>query len=409
MKRLGLIGLVTLLAITIAAGAFYGHFVERIIFVLDDDNDSMAERFRLIDSKFNHNFIKKSSSPQILPKKLRANIWPDNFESHGETINSNDFIKQVQATGLVILEHGNIAYEGYWNGLSAQQRQFAFSVAKSITSVMVGFAIDDGLIENVNDPVVKYLPNFRDSAWDQATIANMLEMSSGVDFDEDYARTDTDIARFHKGYLFDKPTEPFLLALSSKHAPGIKQGYNSMETQMVGMLLSAVLDDKSISEYMHEKLWQPLGAQDDATWTTDITGQEITIGGLSMSLRDLAKVGQLMLQRGQWHGQQLLSESWILESTTPIKPYQLSGRNNPLSEKPFGYGYLWWTPVDPNGREFYASGLHGQYLFVNEPANLVVALYSANPKFEEKPDWWKERYEDFFQAIAKKITNESFN
>jgi CubicO group peptidase (beta-lactamase class C family) len=406
MKRLGLISLVCVLVVAVVVGVFYGHFVERIIFALDDDKDSMAENFRMADSIFNHHLIAKSSQPQPLPEKLRKNIWPETFESHGETINSDDFLEQVQTTGLVILEDGKVIYEDYWHGLSASQRQFAFSVAKSMTSVMVGFAIDDGLIDDVNDPVVKYLPKFKNSAWDKATIANMLEMSSGVDFDEDYARTDTDMARFQKGFLFDKPIEPFLLTLSSKHEPGIKQGYNSMETQMAGMLLSAVLGEKSISDYMHEKLWQPLGAQDDATWTTDITGQEVTIGGLSMSLRDLAKVGQLMLQRGQWQGQKLLSESWVLESTTPVKPYQLPGRDNPLSEKPFGYGYLWWTPVDPNGREFYASGLHGQYLFVSEPSKLVVGLYSANPAFNEKPDWWKERYEDFFQAIAIKLKDE---
>lgn len=403
MKRLGLIVLVSVLTIAVVVGVFYGHFVERILFVLNDDKDSMAENFRITDSKFNHHIVAKSSQPQPFTKKLRENVWPETFESHGETINSDDFLKQVQTTGLVIIENGTVAYEEYWHGLSAPQRQFAFSVAKSMTSVLVGFAIGDGLIENVNDPVVKYLPKFKNSAWDKATIANMLEMSSGVDFDEDYARTDTDMARFQKGFLFDKPIEPFLLTLSSKHEPGIKQGYNSMETQMAGMLLSAVLGEKSISDYMHEKLWLPLGAQDDASWTTDITGQEVTVGGLSMSLRDLAKVGQLMLQRGHWKGQQLLPEAWVLESTTPVKPYQLPGRDNPLSEKPFGYGYLWWTPVDPNGREFYASGLHGQYLFVSEPANLVVALYSANPKFKDKPDWWKERYEDFFQAIARKL------
>ncbi|WP_166424602.1 serine hydrolase [Paraglaciecola sp. 20A4] len=409
MKRLGIISLVFVLLIAAVVGGFYGHFVERIIFVLNDDKDLMAENFRITDTKFNHHIILKSSLPQPLPRKLEENVWPETFESHGEIINSDDFLKLVQTTGLVILENGHVIYEDYWHGLTAPQRQFAFSVAKSMTSIMVGFAIDDGLIENVNDPVVKYLPNFKGSAWDKATIANMLEMSSGVDFDEDYSRTDTDMMRFQKGFLFDKPIEPFLLALTSKNEPGIKQGYNSMETQMAGMLLSAVLGEKSISDYMHEKLWQPLGTQDDATWTTDITGQEITIGGLSMSLRDVAKVGQMMLQRGQWQGQQLLSESWVLESTTPVKPYQLPGRDNPLSEKPFGYGYLWWTPVDPNGREFYASGLHGQYLFVNEPAKLVVALYSANPNFNDKPDWWKERYEDFFQAIAKMRVNKSVN
>ncbi|BFM15096.1 serine hydrolase [Maricurvus nonylphenolicus] len=394
---------VLVLAAIATVGVVYGHLVERIIFAAGMDKTSMPSDFRVMDSKFHHHIVSKSSSAEALPKNLVDNVWPETFQSHGETLNVDSFLEDVRVTGMVVLKDGETVFENYWHGLSESERQFSFSVTKSMTSIMVGLAITDGLIDDVNDPVVKYLPHFKGSAWDKATIANTLEMSSGVDFHEDYSRSDTDMDRFQKGFALDKPIEPFMLELSAKSEPGISQGYNSMETQMAGMVVRSVIGERSLADYMHERLWQPLGAQDDASWVTDVTGVEVAIGGLSMSLRDLAKVGQLMLQRGSWNGQQILSESWVMESTTPVKPYQLPGRDNPLSEKPFGYGYLWWTPVDPDGREFYASGLHGQYLFVNEDKGVVIALYSANDKFLDSPDWWKEKYEDFFQTVARNI------
>lgn len=362
----------------------------------------MPENLRTLHQYYSTHLIESSATPQPFPRQLQENVLPESFQSHGETIKTKAFFTDAKPTGLVIIKDGQIIYENYWRGLTESDTQFAFSVAKSITSVLVGMAIGDGLINDVNDSVTKYLPHFKGSAWDKATIANTLEMSSGVEFDEDYSRTDTDMRRFQMAYLFDKPMEDFLLSLKSNREPGISQGYNSMETQAAGFVIRSVIGERSLSNYMHEKLWQPLGAQDNAYWNVDGAGMEVAIGGLSMSLRDLAKIGQLYLQRGRWNGEQLIPESWVLESTTPSKPYQMPGRDNPLSEKPFGYGYLWWTPVDPNGREYYASGLYGQYLFVNEDKGIVIAMYNANNNFNSAPDWWKERYEDFFQAIAQK-------
>ncbi|NKI15881.1 serine hydrolase [Spongiibacter sp. KMU-166] len=388
----------------VGAGIYYAPIIDRLYFsVTMEDEASMAENLRIADTKYRTHIIPRSSNPEAFPKQLKKDVLPESFINHGKAISSADFLKESRPTGLLVIKDGQVIYENYWQGLKESDRQFAFSVAKSMTSVLVGMAIGDGLIDDVNDPVVKYLPHFKGSAWDQATIANALEMSSGVDFDEDYSRTDTDMRRFQIDFVLDKPVEPFLLSLDSAGPPGVKQGYNSMETQLLGFVLRSVIGDRTLADYMHEKLWEPLGAQDDASWTTDVTGMEITIGGLSMSLRDLAKVGQLFLQRGQWKGEQLIPEFWVLESTTPSKPYQMPGRDNPLSEKPFGYGYLWWTPVDPSGREYYASGLYGQYLFVNEEKGLVIAMYNANINFNQDPDGWKERYEDFFQAIAQAL------
>ncbi|QFU75402.1 class C beta-lactamase-related serine hydrolase [Halioglobus maricola] len=400
MKAIKIVLAIVIVSVA-AIGIYYAPIIERLYFAMNmDDEASMAENLRISDTYYKTHLIQRSSKPEAFPRNVQQGVIPETFVNHGETLSTAEFLKEAKPTGLLIIKDGQVIHEQYWQGLVESDRQFAFSVAKSMTSVLVGMAIGDGLIDDVNDPVVKYLPHFKGTAWDKATIANVLEMSSGVDFDEDYSRTDTDMQRFQVNFVLDKPMEPFLLALKSAHPPGTKQGYNSMETQLAGFLLRAVLGDRTLADYMHEKLWEPLGAQDDATWTTDVTGMEVAIGGLSMSLRDLAKVGQLFLQRGQWHGEQLIPESWVLESTTPSKPYQMPGRDNPLSEKPFGYGYLWWTPVEPNGREYYASGLYGQYLFVNEDKGLVIAMYNANNKFNEAPDWWKERYQDLFQAIA---------
>jgi len=395
-----------LLIVLLVVAFFNRKLISRVNFSLNaTDEKKIAENLRVLDTYYETNYINKSASPYSFPRSpnidsLEGKVVPSQFINQGETVNTQRFLEEVKATGLLVLKDGNVVYENYWNGLEPSQRQLAFSVGKSMTSVLVGFALQDGLIDSVTDPIVKYLPRYANTGWAKATIENALENSSGVLFDEDYTRTDTDMRKFQMKFAFNRPVEPLLLGLGSENEPGTKHGYNSMDTQILGFLLTKVLAGKTIAQYWQEKVWGPLGAQDDATWTKDVTGQEITVGGLSMSLRDLAKVGQFYLQRGQWQGQQLLSESWVLKSTTPEKPYQMPGRDNALSTKPFGYGYLWWIPIDPNGREFYASGLHGQFVFVNEDQGVVIAMYCANPKFNERPDWWKERHEDLFQTIA---------
>ena len=402
INRIMISSLAVAFVVAIVAAVLYAPIINRILFAMQlEEPEKIAGNLRQFNDYYPSHLIPKSDTPSALLVQLRDSVLPDSFTSHGEQVSTRDFLKEGNTTGLMVLKDGAVIFENYWQGLDKSTPQYLFSVSKSMTSILIGFAIADRLIDDVNDPIVKYRPEFKGSAWDKATIANALEMSSGVDFLEDYSQSDTDMDEFRKRFAFDKPILPFILSLNSAYEPGQRQGYNSMETQVAGLVLRSVIGNRTLADYMHEKVWQPLGAQDSARWTTDASGMELAIGGMSATLRDIAKVGQLFLQRGDWNGRQILPEAWVLESTTPSKPYQLPGRDNPWSSKPFGCGYLWWIPVDPNGREYYASGLYGQYLFINEDKGVVIAMFNANYQFNQRPDWWKERYEDLFQAIAQ--------
>jgi len=344
----------------IAVALIKRDMIYRLYFGLNLENpEHIADNLHKMDTILRTSTVAKSSQPQPFKHNLQTSVLPKSFINLGEQIDTQQFLNEVKTTGLLVLKDGEIIHEEYRNGLAANKRQHAFSVNKSITSVLIGFALQDGLINSIEDPIVQYLPDFADSGWSDSIIRYALETSSGVDFDEDYTRTDTDLRKFQIQLMLDRPVRPFITQFGSKREPGTYHGYNSMETMVLGFILSEVLGEQSLSDYMHEKLWQPLGAEDEARWTTDITGQEITVGGLSLSLRDLAKIGQLFLQRGVWNDQQLLAEDWVVASTTAYQTYQQPGRNNPASAKPFGYAYQWWIPVDPNGREYYASGLYG--------------------------------------------------
>ncbi|MBT8148878.1 MAG: serine hydrolase, partial [Gammaproteobacteria bacterium] len=161
--------------------------------------------------------------------------------------------------------------------------------------------------------------------------------------------------------------------------------------------------ERTLAQYMEAKLWQPLGAEFDAQWLIDSDGMELALGGLNVSLRDYARFGQLFLQQGQWQGQQLIPADWVARSTTPHAPHLMPGRDNLLSNKPYGYAYLWWTPEQPYGNDFFAAGIYNQYIYINPLKSLVIVKTTANPHFNKRPAYYKSTYVDLFQTVAKSI------
>ncbi|MBT8419767.1 MAG: serine hydrolase, partial [Gammaproteobacteria bacterium] len=172
---------------------------------------------------------------------------------------------------------------------------------------------------------------------------------------------------------------------------------------VVGMVVDAAIGKRTLSEYLREKIWQPVGMADDAQWLVDGTGIELSLGGLNVTLRDLAKFGQLFLQKGEWNGTQIIPATWVETSIKPDAPHLMPGRDNPLSDKIWGFKYLWWTPVIPFGGDYFASGLFNQHIYINPRKKLVIAKTTANHHYTQAPEQWKEHYIDLFQTIARSI------
>lgn len=364
-----------------------------------------SRAFMSLGHKLASNTVGKSAKPQALNRSTDSLDLPKTFVSEGIELNVKQFLKDTGSQAMVILHKGELVYDHYRQGMQAGDIQMSYSVTKSVASTAVGLAVEDGLISSVNDLATKYLPELKGSGYDGVTVAQCMEMASSTDFQEDYEKGQpSDIPRFQKHFALNKPILTFLKTLEShpSREPGKFNGYNSLDAQVAGMCVAAVLKHKTLAEYVSEKLWDPLGAEDDAKWLIDGVGMELAAGGLCASARDLAKFGQLFLQKGRWGDKQIISEEWVSHATTPHAPHLMPGKRDDCL-KAWGYGYLWWTHEFPYGDDYFASGIYNNYVYVNPSKNLVIAHLGANEDFMSRPESYKLNYVDLFQAVARSL------
>lgn len=362
--------------------------------------DKIVDNFLNMDSYLASSVIEKSSQPKPFFKKDGGFTLPETFESRDSIFNTQAFFDHTLSTGMLVLHKGEIVFEKYWRGMTDTTTHISWSVGKSFVSALLGIAIEDGLIKSEQDLITDYLPQCKGTGYEGVTLKDCLEMSSGVKFDENYADPNSDIGRFTKHFALNKPLIDFLLTVKPDKKPGTHNHYVSMDTQILGAVLKSVLGDRSLSDYLKTELWEPLGMEDNAQWLVDETGMEFALGGLNVTLRDYAKFGLLYSHKGKWNGQQIVSEDWVTKSTIPHAPHLMPG-DNPNSTSPFGYGYQWWIPIKPMDNDFFASGIHNQYIYINPVKELVIVKTSANPHFTADDDFSKENYIDLFQTIAR--------
>jgi len=290
--------------------------------------------------------------------------------------------------------------------LTPETTHISWSVAKSFISGMIGIALEEGLIENLQDPITKYLPQLKECGYNGVPIKDILQMSSGVGFNEDYADFNSDINRFGRYFALGQSFEKFALTLKNARPPGTFNHYVSIDTQVLGMLLTKVTG-KTITEYMKEKIWDPMGMEHDAQWIIDSDNMEMALGGLNTTLRDYAKFGMLYLKEGNWFGKQIVPKDWIKQSINIDSPHLQPGEHD-LSSSDLGYGFQWWIPEDADGA-YFASGIYNQHIYIQPNRNVVVVKLSANYHFKE--DVWGEKHMhvDFLKSVVEqfpKIDNE---
>lgn len=339
---------------------------------------SQAERdarFPAMETIFPGHIAKASKRPLPLPPGA-----PLAFDAAAHVTAHN-------VAGLIVLQDGRVRLERYARDHSRERRYTSFSVAKSLTSTLVGAALKDGLIKSVSDPLTRYLPELRGSGYDGVTVEKVLTMTSGVRWNENYADPNSDVVRMYSTAppTGVDPTIAYLQTLPSEAAPGTKWRYKTGETNLIGVLVTRVTG-KSLADYASEKIWRPFGMESDLFWMMDPSGQDIGGCCLSASLRDYARLGLFALGGGKG----VVPQGWFAKAAT---------RQSGTPAR--GYGYQWWTNADGS---YQAQGIFGQMIYVDPARRLVVAVSSSWPA-PYTPTLHKERA-DFIQQINAAVDAE---
>lgn len=337
--------------------------------------DIQANTFRNIDRLFPTRTVNRGGA--ATPLQTAAKPLTDvKFQSNGKTVDLFDYLSLNRVAGLLILKDGKIAYEDYELGNSEATRWMSMSVAKSISSTLVGAAIKDGYIKSIDDPVTHYLPELAGGAYDGVSIRNLLQMASGAKWDETYTDPNSDRRHMLERQLEGKPGTivAMMAKLPRAHEPGTAWNYSTGETHLVGALVRAAVG-RPVSVYLSEKIWSKLGMEQDATWWVESpNGLEVGGSGFSATLRDYARFGQFVLNKGVINGESVVPEGWFDQAGSPKE----------LSGKTVNYGYMWWplgAPAGtPNESAFTARGIFGQYVYVNPKEHVVIALWGARSK-----------------------------
>lgn len=288
---------------------------------------------------------------------------PKSITLGGKETNFEEYLVKNNTVAFLVIKNDSLVCEKYYNNYKQESVVASFSMAKSITSLLIGCALDDRLIRSVEEPVVSYIPELAGKGMDNMTIKNLLQMTSGVKFNESYINPFGDAATYYYGRNLRKAVYNRELA----YKPGTHFSYSSGDTQMLGLVLERALKDKTITAYLEEKIWKPLGMEYDATWSLDRKkdGVEKTFCCVNARARDFAKIGRLLLNKGNWNGRQIVSPEWVELSTTPET---LEGG------VPY-YKYQWW--LEPNGN-YTATGILGQYIYVSPKNNVIIVRLGEN-------------------------------
>ena len=337
---------------------------------------------------------------------------PPCFDFEGETFGTEDFFADTDTAALLVLKDGAIVHETYAGAGGVNQDWLSWSVAKSFVSALVGIAVEEGHIKSIYAPITEYVPALQGSAYDGVIIKHVLQMCSGASWNEDYSDWKSDINRFARTFALGGSLTKFAQALQPAREPGKYRLYNSIDTQVLGMLVAASTG-KSLAAYMQEKLWEPLGAESPARWIVDRDGVEMAFGGLTATARDYAKLGELYRNGGNWHGKQIVPASWVEKSLTPDLPHLMPG-GFALPDAPsgygqsLGYGYQWWV-LNVQEREFCAMGVYNEFIYVDPGRGVTIVKLSSNRDYGVKPDeaHAKElKTIEFLRAVARKVVAE---
>lgn len=350
--------------------------------------DVQVNTFRNIDRLFPTRTVKRGEHVYPLPEGERA-LENFSFESEGRTYDLYDYLSLNRVAGLIVVKDGDVVFEEYMFGNDAETRWMSMSVVKSITATLIGMAIHDGSIGSLDDPVTEYVKELQGSAYDGVTVRHLLQMSSGVEWNETYTDPKSDRRAMLEAQIAQEPGGilEVMAGLDRAAPPGSRWNYSTGETQVTGALVEAATG-KSVSDYLSEKLWSPFGMQADANWWLESPdGLEIGGSGLSATLRDYARFGLFLLKGGEINGEETLPQGWI----------EAASQKQEINKELVEYGYMLW-PLE--GGAYAAIGIFGQFVVVFPEQNMVLAMWGAQSKPEGSAT--VDEY-DFFSAVARAV------
>jgi CubicO group peptidase (beta-lactamase class C family) len=366
MKKLYLVTLTLFISLTACKVGRY------VVYNFADINDHKKFPYRTLAASkapFKFHTITENKSLAFLTNKA------------GDKVSFDEHLEKNKTVAFLVIQNDTILYENYFSGYDKASIVPSFSMAKSFTSILIGCAIEDGLIESINDPVTKYIPSMQKNGFDKVTILHLLQMTSGIRFNEGYFNPFGKVATFYYGTKLRRATERLKLQAS----PGEEFAYKSGNTQLLGHILDKVLEGKTITDYFYEKIWHPLDMEYEGSWSLDRkrNGIEKTFCCVNARARDFAKIGRLFLHNGNWEGQQLVSEDWV-KASTKVDTTAGSAKY---------YQYQWWLPSEEG--DFLANGILGQYIYVYPKKNLIFVRLGKN---KGDVQWWS-----FLRFLAKEV------
>ncbi|WP_337998235.1 serine hydrolase [Oleispirillum naphthae] len=328
--------------------------------------------YSIVDKIFATRTIKHGKNVLALPRGKELSVT---YQLNGKTYSAEDYIDHNNVAGLLVLKNGKIVLERYALGFNEKGHWSSMSMVKSMTSTLVGAAIQDGYIKSLDDKVSTYLPTLKGSAYDAVSIRNLITMSSGVKWREVYTDKDSDVNHYSKS-LADKVPGGVLALMKSmpkETEPGSAFHYNSGDTYLLGALVSAATK-KRLADYMSEKVWANFGMEADGFYTLESdNGQEIGGSRAGMVLRDFGRFGLFVANGGVANGKRVLPANWVDDAGKVAFPLDANANSYGAS----GYGYSWW--LDPDG-SMVALGFAGQTIYINRKENLVIVTLGCWPQ-----------------------------
>ena len=312
--------------------------------------------------------VAKADTPA--PLRRAAQEVALTYTFRGATHTLADYLARNPVTGLLIARDDTILFEHYQYARTDQDRLLSQSMAKTIVALLIGIAIDEGRIHAVDDLAETYVPALAGTAFGQTSLRALLHMASGVAFREDYDAPDADNARLNRALFGQSGTDPaqaVALFNTREAPPDTHFNYGGVQTEVLGLVLTHAVG-MSAAAYLQSRIWQPMGAEADAIWTVDHSGQEVAYCCFNAVLRDWARLGLLLAHDGEANGRQVIPRQWLLDATTEPPDSPFAPR---LATPTLGYGYQVWLFPGPR-RQFAFEGIHGQSIYVDPAARLVM-------------------------------------
>ncbi len=345
-----------------------------------------------------------SASPHQFPDGPSLDL-PSTFDLDGTAVDTEHFLDVTDTAALLVLRNGEVVHEQYRLTGGRDVQWISWSVAKSFVSALVGIAVEQGHIGSINDPISNYIDTEPGSAYDGVSIKDVLQMSSGARWNEDYSDRTSDVARLGAAMAPGGSLDEFVASAVGEVPPGTVCQYNSTDTQALGALLVRATG-RSITDYMQEHLYEPLGMESDGYWLLDTLGREMAFGGVNLTARDFAKLGELYRRGGEWNGHQVVPAAWVASSIVPEAPHLEWG--NPViagESLDNGYGYQWWL-IHGGLDQYSAIGIYNQWVFVSPHDGVTIVKLSATRSYgttmgEETN--FEAHHEAFLQSVAAHV------